>query len=138
METSHCYGARHLTVDISPSLLGALESFSESLCLSNGQGFSRIFEGLPGLDPSELGFFKEPPRRRRSSVSFRVSGSAISALDECSVRSGLSRSSICRRILHGLLFTQEIGFIGFTDNNYLLRRTQLVFLFPEETQLPPS
>jgi hypothetical protein len=137
METTYRQNAKHLTVDISQSISVALEKLSSSLGVSISQALSRILEGLPGLAPSELNTFEEPPRERRSSVSFNVSTRALTALDDSSLRSSLSRSSICRRILYGLLVTQEIGFVGYADNHGLLRRTQLILLFPEEGQVPP-
>ncbi len=138
METTYRQSAKPLTVDISQSISVALEKLSSNLGVSISQGLSRILEGLPGLAPSELNTFEEPPRGHRSSVSFNLSARALTALDDSSLRSGLSRSSICRRVLYGLLVTQEIGFIGYADNHGLLRRTQLIFVFPEEGQVPPS
>jgi hypothetical protein len=41
-------------VVISPSLVGALESFSKSLCLSTGQDFSRIVADFQDLSPGRF------------------------------------------------------------------------------------
>ena len=129
---------KRLVVDLPLSMLNALESLSARLGLTNSESLGRILEGLTGLDPSELRCFEEPRDKRRNSREFLVSASAFSFLDEFSLRSGFSRSVICRRILNGLLFTNEIGmFWDFDQKKYLLQQTQLVFPFSKKTDLLP-
>jgi hypothetical protein len=126
MKAPHCDDQSRLVVDLPSSLFTALESFSGRVGLPTTHVFSTILEGLPGLDPTEFGFFKEPKRERRSSVEFFVSASALFAVEQFSLWSGISCSGISRRVLYGLLFTQEIGISwDFEKQKKLLHRTQM-------------
>jgi hypothetical protein len=132
-------GKCELVVGLPQSVLSALESFAAESNLTLSQAFSKVLEGLPGLDPSEIQSFEEPRKKKRTTVRFLANSSLVCVLDDFSLRSGLSRSSICRRILFALLFTQEIAvYWSFSKRRNCLKRTQLVFPFFQEKDLSAS
>jgi hypothetical protein len=95
------------------STLGvALESAVAREHLTVDEAISRVLEGLLGLTIVDVQALAEPPREyvnRRLKLHLTKRGLCI--LEEYSLRSTLGISSICRKLLRGILISREIQLI---------------------------
>jgi hypothetical protein len=71
---------------------------------------------LDCLSPDELASIPEPPNEAENPrVSFYV-GRYVLTLEEISLKTRLSKSSIFRRLVYGLFVTKSLGFVQHSEN----------------------
>jgi hypothetical protein len=126
-----------LTVRTPASLQGTFELVTARQGLTIHAAATRVLDGLPGLTTFDLKALKEPPREfANRALSLSVSKFGLRALHDCSAKSGLTCSSIFRKLLYAILITQEIRFICIPNvNGFLLQRTQMHFDFDKSSAL---
>jgi hypothetical protein len=97
---------------IASTLAVALEAAVAREHLTVDEAISLVLEGLPGLAIVDVRELVEPPREHLNRrLKLHPTERGLRILEEYSLRSALSLSSICRRLLCGILISGEIQLI---------------------------
>ncbi len=105
-----------ISVRLPLSLLGALRATAQEHCTSIHEAAARWISYLPSLSPDDLRTLKEPPRELDTpKVSLYVGWRVVDALTVATRNSGLTNSTIIRRLLYAVLVTDDLEFVQQND-----------------------
>ena len=98
------------------SLLGALRATAQEHGISIHETAARWISYLPSLSQDELKTLREPPREFDTpKVSLYVGWRVVDALTVATRNSGLTNSTIIRRLLYAVLVTDDLEFVQQND-----------------------
>jgi hypothetical protein len=105
-----------ISVRLPLSLVGALRATAQEHGISTHEAASRWISYLPSLSLDELKTLKEPPRELDTPrVSLYVGWRVVDALTVATRNSGLTNSTIIRRLLYAVLITDDLEFVQQND-----------------------
>jgi len=103
------------------SLLEALKASTQRQVISIHEAARRLTDKLPSLTRDDLRTLKEPPREQDSPrVSLYIGWELLDVLADAAHESGLTNSSIFRRLLYGFLVTKQVEFVQ-QNNDWKLK-----------------
>jgi hypothetical protein len=105
-----------ISVRLPSSLVGALRATAQEHGVSIHEAASRWISYLQSLSGDDLKSLKEPPRDLNTPrVSLYVGWCVVDALTVATRNSGLTNSTIIRRLLHAVLVADDIEFVQQND-----------------------
>jgi hypothetical protein len=105
-----------ISVRLPLSLVGALRATAEEHGISIHEAASRWISYLPSLSQDDLETLKEPPRELDTpKVSLYVGWRGVDVLTVATRNSGLTNSTIIRRLLYAVLVAGDIEFVQQND-----------------------
>jgi hypothetical protein len=105
-----------VTVRLPLSLLGAVRATAQEHGISIHEAASRWVSYLPSLSPDDLRALKEPPRELDTrKISLYLGWRVVDALTVATRNSGLTNSTIIRRLLYAVLVAHDIEFVQQND-----------------------
>jgi hypothetical protein len=106
-----------VTVRLPLSLLGAVRATAQEHSISIHDAASRWISYLPSLSPDDLKVLREPPREFDTpKVSLYIGWHVVDALTVATRNSGLTISTVIRRLLYALLITDDLEFVQQNDH----------------------
>jgi hypothetical protein len=104
-----------INIELPASIFKTLQAAAANQNISSNEACRRLICALPGLTSAELKSLREPAREQRSrQLRLDLDWKLVDTLSEIPRISGLTTSSVFRRLLYALLFT---GKIRFTPRN---------------------
>lgn len=117
-----------LTVRLPLSLLGSFGVEAQRQGITIHEAARRVISFLPTLSQDDLVALPEPPRELETpKVSLYVGWTVVDILTASTRISGLTNSTIVRRLLNGLLISHEIQFVQQDE------RWKLKIMLPKKT-----
>lgn len=105
-----------ISVRLPRSLLGAFRATAQEHDISIHDAASRWISYLPSLCPDDLKALTEPPREFDTpKVSLYIGWRVVDALTVATRNSGLTNSTIIRRLLYAVLITDDLEFVQQND-----------------------
>jgi hypothetical protein len=105
-----------VTVRLPLSLLGAVRATAQEHAISIHEAARRWVSYLPSLSPDDLRALKEPPREFDTpKTSLYLGWRVVDALSAATRNSGLTNSTIIRRLLYAVLVTDDLEFVQQND-----------------------
>ena len=105
-----------ISVRLPLSLAGALRATAQEHGISSHEAARRWISYLPSLSQDDLKTLKEPPREFDTpKVSLYVGWRIVDALTVATRNSGLTNSTIIRRLLYAVLVTDDLEFVQQND-----------------------
>jgi hypothetical protein len=122
-----------ITIHLPVSLHRTLEAVTASQAITEEEAYRRIICGLVGLSDVDLRSLPEPPREYSRNFKIDLEWPYIDTLSEATNASGLTNSSLFRRIVFDFLITHTIHFVATDDENgFRLELAQKHFEYAEE------
>jgi hypothetical protein len=105
-----------VTVRLPLSLLGAVRATAQEHAISIHEAARRWVSYLPSLSPDDLRVLKEPPREFDTpKTSLYLGWRVVDVLSAATRNSGLTNSTIIRRLLYAVLVTDDLEFVQQND-----------------------
>lgn len=122
-----------ITINLPASLYATLGFVAIKRGITEAEICKQVIQGLSGLTEEDHRSLKKPPREIRCrELQIELEWEYLDYLSEATRNSGLTISSLFRKILHALLITHSVHFVCRSgDTGYRLEVTQMQFDFAE-------
>ena len=127
-----------VSVRLPVSLVAVFEEMVRRQGISTHEGGRRLLAGLAHLTPADLAVVAEPRTTDKAlRISLYVGEPALVRLESVARSTGLSRSTVLRKLFFGLLVTGSLRFVQNPDTGrFQLTRVQNISSVPSIASAP--